>query len=217
MNIERILLDVETQKDFFCSGGRFYEPACDKAARNIRRLFTWAKATHTPVLSTVLRVRAGDLGPYGPLPHCVEGTEGEQKLRGAVLPRRVNLGLLNSTDLPSGLFGQHQQVIVEKRDTDIFAHARLERMITELRGVTFVICGAALAGGIAQAAVGLRSRGFGVIAVQDAILDLHDKLTPMAQLRMQAKGVIFVPTAEVVAPRPQRDAKPYRSVVAAKE
>ena len=201
MDYERIVMDVETQRDFFLPSGSLYTPEAAEAARNVYRIFEWVRGHNIPVISTVLRVRAGDRGPMAidDRPHCVDGTSGEKKLPRTVLPRRVNLGLLNSTDLPENLFGRFQQVIFEKRDTDIFAHARAERLLTDLRGSTFILCGAGVAQGLVQAAVGLRTRGFGVIVARDAIVDLGHPRAEMARLRMQAKGAIFAPTADIIA------------------
>ncbi|MCK4602311.1 MAG: isochorismatase family protein, partial [Phycisphaerae bacterium] len=158
-------------------------------------------------------VRRFEAGPMAPVPHCVEGTEGEQKLARTVLPRRINLGLRNTTDLPRRILQRCRQVIIEKRNTDIFLHARAERLITELREATFVICGAGVAHGIVQAAIGLRNRGCGVILASDAVLGLDHELGEMAYLRMQAKGVIFVPSREIVAPVPRRRARPFRTIL----
>jgi nicotinamidase-related amidase len=206
-----ILLDIDSQRDFFLPRGSCYSPKADCAAAEVRRLFRWAQAGNIPVLSTVLRLRRQDRGVLAPVPHCVEGTEGEKKLPGTALPSRINLGLRNCTDLPRDIFRDHQQVIVERRNTDIFTHARLERLITELPMTTFIICGAGLARGIFQAAIGLRSRGFGVIVAGDAVLDLGDKFTEMARTRMEAKGVIFAKTSEIVAPKPVRHPVPFRT------
>lgn len=200
MGYERLLLDIETQQDFFDPTGNCYDRSAARAASNIYRLFNWAKRNDIPVLSTVLRVRRGEIGPLCSRPHCIEGTEGEQKLSGTLLPRRINLGLRNTTDLPRDLFEIYQQVIVEKRDTNLFSHARLERLITELEANTFIICGAGIARGIVQAAVGLRSRNFGVILASDAVADLDDPMNEMAYLRMEAKRVVMAPTKEIVTP-----------------
>jgi nicotinamidase-related amidase len=197
---KRILLDVESQRDFFSPGGACYSPEAAKAARRIYRLFAWARRCRVPVISTVLRVRPGQRGPICNCPHCLEGTEGEGKLPKTVLSRRINLGLRNTTDLPDHIFQRYQQVIFEKRHTDIFAHARAERLITELPMATFVVCGAGIAAGIVQAAVGLRSRGFPVVLAQDAVVAVRSAAARMAYLRMQAKGVVFAPTAEILAP-----------------
>jgi len=215
MHLERILLDVESQRDFFDRSGGCYVRGSDKARANIRRLFRWAGANDIPVISTVLRVRKGERGPLAKTPHCIEDSPGEQKLPGTILTRRINFGLRNTTDLPREVFQQYQQVIFEKRDTDIFSHARAERLITELEPATFIICGAGIAHGIVEAAVGLRARGFAVVLAGDAVVDLDDPLEEMAYLRMEAKGVVFVPTREITVPRPARRAARFRRSVPA--
>ena len=205
---ERILLDIETQRDFFDPDGRCYRPSAAKVATKIRRLFRWARKNKILVLSTVLRVRKGERSPLSILPHCIEGTEGEQKMTGTILPTRINLGLRNTTDLPRDIFSHYQQVIIEKRDTNIFSHARAERIITELPRCTFILCGAGVAHGIVQAAVGLRSRGFSVVLARDAVWDLYDPMAEMAYCRKEAKSVISAPTRCLITPQPTR--KPIR-------
>jgi len=211
MKFERILLDIETQRDFFDPGGSCYTRSASETAKRIYRLFAWVRSNRIPVISTALRVRSGEVGPLAKTPHCIENTDGERKLSRTLLPRRVNLGLRNITDLPRDIFDHYQQVIFEKRATDIFAHSRIERLITELQADTFVICGAGLARGIVEAAVGLRARGFGVIVAEDAVLDLEDPLAEMAYLRMEAKGVIFAPTDKIVVPIRRRRTLRFRT------
>lgn len=206
MNTERILLDIETQRDFFSPGGSCHTERSAGVARQIYRLFAWARAYRIPVLSTVLRLRPSRPGPLSEKLYCIDGTEGEEKIPRTTLASRINLGLRNTTDLPDHIFRHYQQVIFEKRHSDIFAHARIERLITELPAVTFVLCGAGVAGGIVEAAVGLRSRGFSVVLAEDAALAVDEDLALMASKRMEAKSVAFAPTAKIVAPplRPRR-------------
>ena len=211
MNYHRFLLDVETQMDLF--RGEFLQEDTERVRQNILRLFAWAKENEIPVLSTVLRLGRADRGPLGKTPHCIVDTEGERKLPGTILPERVDLGLRNSTDLPTDIFARYQQIVFEKRDTDIFKHARAERLLTELGQGTFVVCGAGVAHGVVQAAVGLRTRGFGVVLARDAVLDFHDPLAAMAYLRMEAKGVIFAPTDEIVSPTKQPRKVPFRQTL----
>ena len=210
MKYRCMLMDIETQADFFLPDGSCYTPAASHAAKKIYQLFQWVRAHGIPVISTVLRVRPAEHGPMAPHPHCVDGTAGEMKLPRTILPRRVNLGLQNTTDLPGDLFATHQQAIFEKRDTDIFAHMRLERLLTELPATTFILCGAGLARPILQAAVGLRTRNFGVILATDAVVDLDDPMAEMAWKRMEAKGVILAPVAEIVEPCKLKPTRPFR-------
>lgn len=206
MNYDLILLDIETQRDFFLPAGCCYTPPAADARKNIYRLFDWAKTNDQPVVSTVLRLPAGHLGPLADVPHCIEGTAGERKLSKTLLSNYCNLGIRNSTDLPPDLLNEHRQVIIEKRHTDIFSHARAERLITELQGQPgFILCGAGVHAGIVEAAVGLRSRGFPVILPTDAVVTLDDPRCDYAFQRMEAKGVLFVKTSDVTAqPKPKR-------------
>ncbi len=210
MDFDRILLDIETQRDIFLPKGKCYITGARKAATSVFKLFRWSKQQQVRVISTVLRLRSGMPGPFGPEPHLIEGTDGEKKLPRTILPSHIDLGLRNTTDLPPGLFEDYQQVIFEKRRTDIFKHAKAERLITELPMVTFVLCGAGVQDGILEAAVGLRNRGFGVILAQDAVADLENPELEMSVLRMRAKGVVFAPTSEIVKPRATLRAKPFK-------
>ena len=63
MKYERVLLDIEVQHDFFDPSGSCYTPEARKARANVKRLFQWARRNQIPVMSTVLRVRKGEIGP----------------------------------------------------------------------------------------------------------------------------------------------------------
>jgi nicotinamidase-related amidase len=196
---DRILLDIETQTDFFLPEGNCYTKQAAKARARIYDLFAWARAENVPVVSTVLRVRPGEQGPLCRKPHCIDGTEGEKKVPRTILRNHVDFGLRNTTDLPVDLFERHQQVIFEKRNTDLFGHARAERLITELEPSTWVICGAGLAQGIFEAAVGLRARGHDVQLASDAVAHLKDAQAEMAIRRMIAKDVQVAATEDIIA------------------
>lgn len=207
--IDKMLLDIEVQRDFFATGGSCYTPANAEAARNIRKLFGWARRDRLPVMSTVIRCKSDRRGPLAPVPHCIEGTEGEKRISGTLLPRHIDLGIRNITDLPVDLFDSYQQVIIERRFTDIFQHARAERLLTEISFDTFIVCGAGSARGIVEAVVGLRTRGFKVVLAADAIVDLDDPRAEMAWLRMLAKGAVPLSTDEIIStmsapPKPSR-------------
>ncbi len=198
MKYEMILLDMETQRDFFCRGGSCYTKASSGAAARIYDLFKWARGLRIPVMSAVLRLRPNQKSVLSETPHCIEGTDGERKLVRTVMSNHIDLGIRNSTDLPPDIFERYRQVIFEMRNPDVFAHPRSERLITQLKASTYVICGAGLAGGIVEAAVGLRNRGSAVIVASDAVLDLEGD-APMARLRAEVKGALFLTTNRIIA------------------
>jgi nicotinamidase-related amidase len=207
MDRQPILMDFHVQRDIFVPGGALYSSSHRKAAANIYRLFDWAKSSGIPILSSVLLVRSGRRGPFSEKPHCVEGTPGEQKLARTLLPRRLNLGLSHNADLPRNVLSQVQQVIFESRDVDLFTHLRFERLITELgEPCEFVICGAAIALGIKQAVLGLKSRGHSIVIAEDAVVDLGLPLTEMSWLQILAKSARPLPTVQIIheLPLPRR-------------
>ncbi len=195
---DRMLLDIEIQRDFFSPGGSCFDRSHLPAARNVRRLFAWARRQRVPTISTMLRVRRGEIGPLAPVPHCVDGSNGEKRISGALLARHVDFGIRNVTDLPEDIFDCQQQVIFEKRHTDILRHARAERLLTRVQGGTFVVFGAGAAGGVVEAVVGLIFRGFKVQIVTDAVLNLGSAGAEHAWLRMLAKGAKPMTTDEIV-------------------
>ena len=200
MGYERILLDMEVQRDFFCRTGRFYSKTNGQALKHIKELLKWANIQRVPVISTLLRTDRSLPCREHP-PYCIEGTEGELRVPRTVLRNHIAFGTRRTTDLPECILDHYQQVIFEKRSLSILSSLRVERLLTQLSGSgTFILCGAGVAGGIVQAAITLRSRKFGVILADDAVADLGDPDTEMARRRMAAKGVIFCPTATIIAP-----------------
>lgn len=203
-----LLLDIDTQKDMLQAGGSLFKQAANQPKANIYRLFDWAKHTGAPVISTQLLVRPGRIGPFGDQPHCIEDTEGAEKLTRTLLNRRINLGLANNADLPPDLFQTHQQVIFQTREPNLLGHAKAERLITELSNdYRVIICGVGAAAGIRQAVIGLRSRGFDVVIAEDAVLDMDDPKAEMAWLQMLAKSAQPSSTAQILkdfAPAPRR-------------
>lgn len=209
MNFDIVLLDLESQRDFFLPSGSYYTREAESARKNLYTLFEWARKNAQPVISTVLRVAPNHQGPMGPKPHCLEDTDGEKKLSRTLIRPYIDLGLQNSTDLPANLFETYRQVIFEKRNTDIFAHARIERLMTEMSNICFVLCGAGVAQGLVEAAIGLRMRGFGVVIAKDAVVDLNDPHANFAYERMNAKGCVFAKTKDIVAPATRAGQTPF--------
>jgi nicotinamidase-related amidase len=199
MSIGRVVLDLETQRDFFHPEGTCYRPDSLAVAWRICRLFGWVRSERITVISTVLRLPHGEVGPMSADPHCITDSKGERKLLPTVLDRRINFGLRNVAHLPNGVLDDYQQLIFEKRHTDIFHHARIERLITEIGPTEVIICGAGLGQGIVEAAIGLQARRFDVIIAKDAVLDLDAPNQYMPIERMRAKGCLFHSTEDIIA------------------
>ena len=201
MTQEIIVLDVAMQADFFLPGGSMFTQNGLDVRSQVYRLFEWADKNCYPVISTVLRVSPNRLGPLGKIPHCVEGTYGERKLPKTLISPYIDLGMRNITDLPEDILQRYRQVIFEQRCTNIFDHARAERLLSQLPPTTFVVCGAGVSFGVSQAAIGLRRRGYGVVVPSNAVLDFGSHNVKSVCRRMDAKGVVFLPTEKIITAR----------------
>ena len=200
MNNHIVLLDIETQQDFFLPQGSCYSARADHVRINIIRLFRWARESRLRVISSVLSNIPGEKSPIGEdLPsHCVEGSPGAEKLPGTLIYPCINLGIRNCTDLLPDLFDRYRQVIFEKRySTDIIAHARPERLISEMPHTRFVLCGAGLSQGLVEAALGLRFYGFDVTCAMDGMLNIGGD-RKYAMLKMRARGVEIMHTETII-------------------
>ena len=114
-NRELILLDVETQRDFFVPGGACYTSQADPVRANVYSLIDWASQAKCPVLSTVLRFSGHQVGPMADVPHCIEDTTGEKKLSGSEVapvglpatircePRQTRKGAAAAADSGAGV------------------------------------------------------------------------------------------------------------------
>ena len=198
MQYERILLDFETQRDYFDACGKCVYKNADRVISNVRRLFKWVRREHVPVISTMLWTPQSRDATLGDNSVCVAGTPGSKKVGGTILPKHIIFDYRNSTDLPCALFESYQQVVFESRFSDIFAHPRIDRLVTQLGPSTYIICGATLDASVIQAVLGLRSRGASVIVVRDAVLVPDGYDAEMGYRRVAAKGAVLCSTSQVI-------------------
>lgn len=198
------LLDLETQVDFFARGGLMGHQIARDVTRNITSLFIWASNNDIPIISTIVEFQNKWDCPY-PTKMCMENTTGVKKLPQTITKQHIKYGPRNITDFSEDIFDQYRQVIFEKRDTDIFNHQRIERMITDFQSGRFIVCGVGIAYSIVQAVVGLRSRGFPVVVASDAILPVAVQAEQeLSIMRMLAKGAVFSKTVNIVNPAPAK-------------
>ncbi|MFA5291443.1 MAG: isochorismatase family protein [Phycisphaerae bacterium] len=189
---KRVLIDVDTQKDFMIASGS----ACIKNHRrvlmNIRRAYAWARTKHIRVVSTALckERRNGDN-------LCIMGSDGQKKISYTLRNKRFVFEADNSTDLSRDLFVRFDQIILNKRCENPFDEPRAERLLTELRADEFVVIGAIAEGAVASTVLGLLQRGKRVVVLTDAIGVLDRNAADIAFRKMKAKGAILAETKNI--------------------
>ena len=128
------------------------------------------------------------------LQYCIDGTEGQKKIRYTLLENRINFPADGSTDLPRDMLRRYRQVILHKRCVDPFEEPRIDRLLSEVRANEFILVGASIEGAVMATALGLLQRGKRVSVVVDAVGSHNKREARLALRKMEAKGAKLIET-----------------------
>ncbi len=192
----RVLIDINTQRDFMLATGK----ACIRNHRriltHIRRLMAWARYHNISIISIaqVYPNTGTDLDTRC----CIDGTDGQQKIRYTLLNERISFPADGSTDFPRDILRCYSQVILHKRTVDPFQEPRIDRLLSELRANEFMLFGVTAEGAVMAAALGLLQREKKVTIVVDAVGSHNTKEGRLAIRKMEAKGARLIETKKLV-------------------
>jgi nicotinamidase-related amidase len=190
---KRVIIDVDTQKDFFLANGSVCVRNHRRILANIRRLIAWARLYSVHIISTAQINRNGN-GHPDKTSWCIEGTDGIRKIHYTLVNRHKSFEADGYTDFSKDVLKENDQLILFKRCTDPFKEPRAERILTELKADEFIIIGATVENAVKATVLGLLQRGKKVSVVVDAI-GSHDKNAAEIAIRqMQAKGARLIET-----------------------
>lgn len=192
---KQILIDIDTQKDFLLASGK----ACIRNHRrilaHIRRVMAWARTQHVPIISTA-EVYPDNNGESA-VDYCIDGTDGQKKVRYTLLKDRVSFAADGNTDLPRDMLRRHRQVILHKRCVDPFDEPRIDRLLSEVRASEFILVGSSLEGAVKMTALGLLQRGKKVTVIIDAVGTHNTKDAKLALRKMETKGATLIETKKL--------------------
>lgn len=190
----QVLVDVNTQRDFFLADGVVCIRNHRRVLAHIRRLMAWARRRDIPIISTC-EVYADGNGHNGePHNYCIDGTDGQLKIPYTLLGNRVVFTADGSTDLPRDMLRRYQQVVLHKRCVDPFDEPRIDRVLSEVCVAEFIVMGATAEGAVKAAVLGLLQRGKRVSVVIDAVGYHDNREAKMAFRKMEAKGAKLIET-----------------------
>ena len=187
---KQILIDIDTQKDFLLAAGNACVRNHRRVLAHIRRVMAWARCRNVPIISTAEIRPDGN----GALSYCVDGTEGQKKVRYTLLSNKVSFAADGSTDLPRDMLRRYRQVILHKRCVDPFDEPRIDRLLSEVRANEFILVGASVEGAVKAMALGLLQRGKKVTVVSDAVGSHNKREAKLAFRKMEAKGARLIET-----------------------
>jgi nicotinamidase-related amidase len=189
---KQILVDIDTQKDFLLAQGKACIRNHRRVLAHIRRVMAWARSQHIPVISTAEVYPNNNGGSANG--YCIDGTEGQKKVRYTLLKDRVSLAADGNTDLPRDMLRLHRQVILHKRCVDPFDEPRIDRLLSEVRASEFILVGASLEGAVKMTALGLLQRGKKVTVIIDAVGTHNNREAKLALRKMETKGARLIDT-----------------------
>ncbi|MGA2915360.1 MAG: isochorismatase family protein [Sedimentisphaerales bacterium] len=188
---KRVLIDIDTQRDFFLAQGAACIRNHRRVLMNIRRTLAWARIKKLRIVSTTL-CKPGRNGDK----ICIIGSEGCQKIPYSIRNRRIELAADGCTDLQRDIFSHYDQVILNKRCEDPFAEPRAERLLTELKADEFIVIGAIAEEAVVATVLGLLQRGKKVTVFIDAVGTHDRRRADVAFRKMKAKGASLVETRD---------------------
>lgn len=191
----QILIDVNTQRDFFLDHGRIKVGNRRRVLSHIRRMIAFARARHIPVIS-ICEVHPDNNGGSA-VGYCIDGTTGQKKIPYTLLSSRASFAADNNTDLPLDILRRYKQVILHARSGDPFEEPRIERLLSEIRAKEFIIIGASAEGAVEATALGLLQRGKKVSVVVDAVGSVNKQKARHALRKVGAKGARLVETRRI--------------------
>ncbi|MBW8040160.1 MAG: cysteine hydrolase [Planctomycetes bacterium] len=191
----RVLIDINTQRDFLLADGKVCIGNHRRVLAHIRRMMAWARCNTIPVISTV-EVYPETNSEFGP-GYCIDGTEGQKKIPYTLLSNRISFPADGSTDLPRDILRRYRQIILHKRSTDPFKEPRIDRLLSEVRANEFVLVGASAEGAVMAMALGLLQRDKRVTVVVDAVGSQNRKEARLALRKIEAKGARLIETKKL--------------------
>jgi nicotinamidase-related amidase len=191
----RVLVDINTQKDFLLANGKSCIRNHRRVLIHIRRMMAWARTNNVPVIS--IAAVYPDTHSELSRGYCIDGTEGQKKIPYTLLDNRVSFPADGSTDFPRDILRQYRQIILHKRSIDPFKEPRIDRLLSEVRANDFVLIGAAAEASVMETALGLLQRGKNVTVVVDAVGSHDRKQGRLALRKVEAKGARLIETKKL--------------------
>jgi nicotinamidase/pyrazinamidase len=164
--MKTVFLDIDTQIDFLFPAGALYVPGAERLLPALAGLNCYAAEHGITVVSTMDTHSEDDPEFKDWPPHCVIGTQGQQK--------------------PAAL--RAHQIIVEKHKIDIFSDSDLWGVLNSLNADRYVVYGVVTEYCIASALAGLRKTGKPIDLVTDAIQSIDEAAAARMLAEFTAAG-----------------------------
>ncbi|MGO8881778.1 MAG: isochorismatase family protein [Desulfomonilaceae bacterium] len=202
-----VFLDVDTQKDFIITDGCLSIKGADSIAPSLAKLSRYSSEERVVWLSTmdshVLDDKEISLEPDFKTtfpPHCMKGTAGEDRIAATFHPNPLILDMqTGALDKPWPYIKAHYDSIVfKKNNTDVFSNENLDRFLSCVKPLVFVVFGVATDFCVKSAVEGLLLRNLKVVLVRDAVYAIDQNVEKLLFDDWERQGVKLMTTNQVI-------------------
>jgi nicotinamidase/pyrazinamidase len=201
-----VLWDVDTQVDFMLPDGKLYVPGAEETIPEMKRLVEAARAAGVAHVASAddheltdpeISAEPDFHNTYPP--HCLRGTRGAQKIPETEQVDPFPLSLVPyPPGLVSGLVAEHREVLILKKNFNVFTNPNTEALLDALDPGEIVVFGVATDVCDDAAIRGFLQRGKRVRFVEDAARGLDEERVNTCTTAWREAGVEFTTTDEIV-------------------
>ena len=194
----QVFVDIDTQIDFIHNLGNLAVPGAEELRDNLKALTDFALTNKIKIISSADAHPPDDSEFEIFPPHCVVGTEGQQKIEEITVE---NTSVIKNEAEAADLVGQisdFDQILLEKQNFDVFTNLHTEVVIDSLEAEEYVVYGVATDYCVKAAVLGLLERGCKVTVGEDAIAPVEEQTGEESLTLMREEGAIFKSTVEII-------------------
>lgn len=193
-----ILIDINTQHDFFDDDGARPLVNAHPLKPAIKQVVAWARRHRVPMVSSLESRRPSDQKSNGQRAYCVDGTAGQRKIDFTLLKECARVEVDNTLDCPLDLLERNQQVIFRKRSEDLLSNPKADRLLTQVQTEEFVLFGAGLESAIKSIGLALLAREKRVAVLIDACGYWNRARADLSLRQLEAKGATVITISDLL-------------------
>ena len=193
-----VFVDIDTQIDFIHDLGNLAVPGADDLCDNLKALTDFALVNKIKIIASMDAHSPDDSEFEIFPPHCVVGTEGQQKIEETTVENNsVITNEAEAVDLVDSV-SDFDQILLEKQAFDVFTNRHAEAVIDSLQAEEYVVYGVATDYCVRAAVLGLLERGCRVTVVEDAIAPVEKQTGEESLKLMRGEGAVFKSTVDII-------------------
>ena len=193
-----VFVDIDTQIDFIHDLGNLAVPGADGLRDNLKALTDFALVNKIKIIASMDAHPPDDSEFEIFPPHCVVGTEGQQKIEETTVENNsVITNEAEAVDLVDSVL-DFDQILLEKQAFDVFTNRHAEAVIDSLQAEEYVVYGVATDYCVRAAVLGLLERGCRVTVVEDAIAPVEKQAGEESLKLMRGEGAVFKSTVDII-------------------